>query len=229
MEFLRKILGLNRPWDGRDRRTSLRGNCALQVTLSVGTTQHVAVVLDANPRAVRLQIRESNHLRSGQVVQLTCKGTHAVDSIRGKIGWVSRRTGVTFAAVVFRDSMPNLLSSWVKPLLRATLSQVHQKRTFVRASCLLNAEISGQAQPMTGTVLDLSARGGLLETTQPLLAEGGFDLHLAFLDGSRMKVRAQIRRHQVIEERYHYGLYFAIDESTRRLLLAKIRELIQQG
>jgi hypothetical protein len=46
---------------------------------------------------------------------------------------------------------------------------------------------------MTGTVLDLSARGGLLETTQPLFAEGGFDLHLAFLDGSRMKVRAQIR------------------------------------
>jgi hypothetical protein len=228
MEYLRKILGLNRPWDGRDRRTSLRGNCALQITVVVGEREHLGIVLDANPRAVRLQIREINHLKPGQMVQLVCTGSHAVDAVRGKVGWVSRRTGVTFAAVVFRDSMANLLSSWVKPLLRATLSQVHQKRTFVRANCLLSADIGGQSQPMTGTVLDLSARGGLLETTQVLLPDAGFDLHLKFAEESTMKVRAQVRRHQMIEDRHHYGLYFAIDESTRRVLLAKIRELIQQ-
>lgn len=173
-------------------------------------------------------------VRSGNTVQLTCHGNvlnFALDTVQGQVCWVKRTDSGVFAAVNFRDSLDNLLNSWVKPLLRASLSQVNQKRIHVRANCLLPCELvwseGGVEKKMAGTLLDLSARGGLVETRMPMQVPT-FDLHMVWGDGTSQKIRCQVRREQILMGgHFHYGLSFQMDDEQRRRLVSVVQGLLE--
>ena len=235
MDFLKRLIGLNPSWDGRDRRASLRVKCDFDLGILGEGLKYQGRALDASPKGVRVRIRSPWSTRTakrGMPVKLKFQKPlpeGELDTVTGRITWVKRLSDDLFLlAIGFEDSIDNLRHSWVKPvLLRGLSAGVRQQRGYVRVGCNLPVEFLLGGKNFEGRLTDLSVLGARLEAVKAFAQGSRLDLKLPPNEGGPgLSVRAVVRRAELQQNVIFYGLTFQLDETTRKPLLQFVSSLL---
>jgi hypothetical protein len=175
------------------------------------------VILDGAPQDQVLEI-----LRRFRADGLTRKMSLAVLQRSATVPEVEalRRAG---ANVVFAgEALPYLWDAWLEELLEVP------RRRVVRVPLRLDvwSRFETAAEPLLGSIVDISAKGMLLETAEPI--EVGTKLDLSFRlpgDPTDLRVVAQVIRQETGEEgRPRAGVEFVI---VREVVRERIRAFVE--
>ncbi len=157
-------------WEFDERRELLRMRCHYEVEGELNGKLFPGQVVDMSLGGMKL--RSFQNMAVGQVVLVTCRlEARCEQTISCKVQWVRTRENdaVTFAGLSYDESDIVLGNSWVKLVLKELgfrPDRLFQRRKYVRAECVIPAELDHQGEKVHGRLYNLGVRGALVECAQ---------------------------------------------------------------
>lgn len=173
-------------WEFDERRELFRMRCHFEVEGVLEQKVFPGQIVDMSLGGMKLRCFQK--LAVGQSVLISCRiDVPCEETISCKVQWARTRDadGVTFSGLSYDESDIVLGNSWVKLVLKELgfrPDRLFQRRKYVRAECVIPAELSHREGRVVGRLYNLGARGALVECAQHFVPGEEVELRVGPLD-----------------------------------------------